>query len=87
MFFSLEDVNENALPNAVPMEFYNWVNSLKPVFMSVFFFCARKFHLLDARKNFDTMLFPKGNLIDEHANYLFIIFFFSLYARQDMYKL
>ena len=40
MFFSLEDVNENALPNAVPMEFYNWVNSLKPVFMSVFFLRA-----------------------------------------------
>lgn len=41
MFFLLEDMNENALPNAVPMEFYNWVNSLKPVFMSVFFFFAR----------------------------------------------
>ena len=40
MFFSLEDMNENALPNAVPMEFYNWVNSLKPVFMSFFFLCA-----------------------------------------------
>lgn len=85
MFFSLEDVNENALPNAVPMEFYNWVNSQAG--FHVVFFCVRKFHLLDARKNFDTMLFPKGDLIDEHANCLFIIFFFSLYARQDMYKL
>lgn len=49
MFFSLEDVNENALPNAVPMEFYNWVNSLKPVFMSFFFACVSFIYLTRAR--------------------------------------
>lgn len=60
MFFSLEDMNENALPNAVPMEFYNWVNSLKPVFMSFFFFVRVSFIYLTRARILTQCFFLRG---------------------------
>ena len=60
MFFLLEDMNENALPNAVPMEFYNWVNSLKPVFMSVFFFARVSFIYLTRARILTQCFFLRG---------------------------